>query len=203
MRAAATRHINAHGFTLIEMMVALIIMAILGLMAWRGLDGLIRGKERIESHSEQQRDLQYALTLLDRDCQAMVVRDDKLSNPVALGTRSVWWMRYDQQTGLAGWQLVGYRSQADGLYRLISAPFKSRDAALEAWRSLSSSPDAGYGQTEQARLSPHINRQDVTVLSDAPNKTIPIKGLRVIWQFTSNQPGADRPVTRVCLAGGS
>ena len=65
---ARTRGSRMKGFTLIEMMIALVIMGIIGLMAWRGLDGLVRGKERLESHANQQRDLHYALTLLDRDC---------------------------------------------------------------------------------------------------------------------------------------
>jgi len=40
------------------------------------------------------------------------------------------------------------------------------------------------------------------VLGDAPNKTSPVKGLKVLWYLASNQPGNEQPVTRVCLAGG-
>jgi general secretion pathway protein J len=32
------------GFTLIEVMVAMIIMAIVGLMAWQGMDAMLRSK---------------------------------------------------------------------------------------------------------------------------------------------------------------
>lgn len=192
---------NAKGFTLIEMMVALVIMAIIGLMAWRGLDGLVRGKERIEAHAEQQRDLQYALTLLDRDCLAMVI-DDQVSQPVALGGRSVWWLRNDANGGMPAWQIVGYRSQTDGLYRAISTSFPTKDKALEAWRSLSSAPDGGYSQVDLQLISKQIVRQDTTVLSNAPNTTSPVKGLKVLWYLASNQPGNEQPITRICLAGG-
>lgn len=198
--ASPTKRADA-GFTLIEMMVALVIMAIIGLMAWRGLDGLIRGKERIEAHAEQQRDLNYALTLLDRDCIAMVI-DDQVSQPVALGNRSVWWLRNDANGGMPAWQIVGYRSQSDGLYRAISASFPNKDKAIEAWRGLSSAPDGGYSQVELQLISKQIVRQDITVLSDAPNKATPVKGLKVLWYLASNQPGNEQPVTRVCLAGG-
>ena len=196
-----SQHRHACGFTLIEMMVALVIMAMIGLMAWRGLDGLVRGKERLEAHAEQRRDLQYALTLLDRDCLSMVI-DDQVSQPVALGSRSVWWLRNDANGGMPAWQIVGYRSQTDGLYRLLSPAFPNKDKALEAWRGLSVAPDGGYSQADAQLMSQQIVRQDTTVLGDAPNKTSPVKGLKVLWYLASNQPGNEQPVTRICLAGG-
>ena len=192
---------NARGFTLIEMMVALVIMAIIGLMAWRGLDGLIRGKERIEAHAVQQRDLQYALTLLDRDCLSMVI-DDQIGQPVALGSRSVWWLRHNANGGIPAWQIVGYRTQTDGLYRALSPVFTNKEKALEAWRGLSSAPDGGYSQAELQLITQQIVRQDTTVLSNAPNVTTPVKGLKVLWYLAANQPGNEQPVTRLCLAGG-
>ena len=198
---ARTRGSRMKGFTLIEMMIALVIMGIIGLMAWRGLDGLVRGKERLESHANQQRDLHYALTLLDRDCLAMVV-DDAVGQPVALGTRSIWWLRHDTASGIPAWQVIGYRSQADGLYRALSPGFPNKEKALEAWRSVTTSPDAGYSQVDLQLIGPQIVRQDVTVLSDAPNKTFPVKGLRVLWFLAANQGGNEQPVTRACLAGG-
>jgi len=196
-----SQHIRARGFTLIEMMVALIIMAMIGLMAWRGLDGLVRGKERLEAHAEQQRDLQYGLTLLDRDCLSMVV-DDQVGQPVALGSRSVWWLRNDANGGPPAWQIVGYRSQTDGLYRVLSPAFPNKDKALEAWRGLSAAPDGGYSQADSQLISLQIVRQDTTVLADAPNKTSPVKGLKILWYLASNQPGQEQPITRICLAGG-
>lgn len=190
------------GFTLIEMMVALVIMGIIGLMAWRGLDGLLRGKERVESHSVQQRDVHYALTLLDRDCGLMVSQDDLGLAPVALGNRSVWWVRQVSLTGLPGWQIIGYRVQADGLTRMTSPAFGTKDKAIEAWRAALTSPDSDVSLVDNQLLSSEIVRQKVTALSDAPNKTFPIKGLKFVWQLAGNDPVSDRPIARVCLGGG-
>lgn len=36
----------AGGFTLIEVLVALLIMAILATLSWQGLDGIVRARER-------------------------------------------------------------------------------------------------------------------------------------------------------------
>ncbi|HJV70665.1 prepilin-type N-terminal cleavage/methylation domain-containing protein [Ideonella sp.] len=42
----------ARGFTLVEVMVALVIMAVLATMAWQGVDGLVRAREGAERSGE-------------------------------------------------------------------------------------------------------------------------------------------------------
>ena len=41
------------GFTLIEVLVALIVISMVGLMAWRGMDAMMRGQENIEGRAKQ------------------------------------------------------------------------------------------------------------------------------------------------------
>lgn len=190
------------GFSLIEVMIALVIMSMLGLMSWRGLDALIRGKERIEAYSRQHRDIHYALALLDRDCNAMLRAETFGSPPVLLGNESVWWMRSMGNNDKPGWQLVGYQTKSDGLYRMISSPFATRDIAHEAWQTLVKAPEKGFPGAEAQFLSADIQRQQVSILSDFPSATTPIKALQVVWQVIANDPYADRALTRVCLAGG-
>lgn len=40
---------HGRGFTLVEMLVALVILAILGVLAWRGIDGLVHARARIDA----------------------------------------------------------------------------------------------------------------------------------------------------------
>lgn len=190
------------GFSLIEVMIALVIMSMLGLMSWRGLDGLIRGKERIEAYSRQHRDMHYALALLDRDCNAMLRAETLGFPPVLLSNESVWWMRSMGNNDKPGWQLVGYQTKSDGLFRMISAPFATRDIAREAWQTLVKAPDKGYPGAEAQFLSADIQRQQIRILSDLPNTATPVKALQFVWQVIANDPYADRALTRVCLAGG-
>jgi general secretion pathway protein J len=43
----------SRGFTLVEVMVALLIMAVLSTMAWRGIDGIARTREAAQERMEQ------------------------------------------------------------------------------------------------------------------------------------------------------
>ena len=70
----STRRVDA-GFTLVEVLVALIIMAVVGLMAWRGMDAMIRGRETIDRRSTQDASYIQLVRQFERDCQEM------LSNP--------------------------------------------------------------------------------------------------------------------------
>ena len=48
----STRRVDA-GFTLVEVLVALIIMAVVGLMAWRGMDPVNRGRMTLDRRPTQ------------------------------------------------------------------------------------------------------------------------------------------------------
>lgn len=190
------------GFSLIEVMIALIIMSMLGLMAWRGLDGLIRGKERIEGYSIEQRDLHYALTVIGRDCNAMINGDNLSATPVAIGTHTVWWLRNGSRNNKPGWQLVGYSTNQSGLERMISSPFYTKDAALEAWQGVIKAPDKATINSESQHLSDTIVAQDVTALSGTPGLSSPTRALQIVWHLTSNDSSNTRPLVHICLAGG-
>ncbi|PUE12161.1 type II secretion system protein J [Limnohabitans sp. T6-20] len=49
------------GFTLIEVLVAIGVMALMALMAWRGLDGMLRTQSSLQSRSDDIRTLQAGL----------------------------------------------------------------------------------------------------------------------------------------------
>lgn len=58
---------DVRGFTLIEVMIAIVIMAVLSLMAWRGLDSMSRTNARLEERSAQSAQLMRALQQIERD----------------------------------------------------------------------------------------------------------------------------------------
>jgi general secretion pathway protein J len=56
------------GFTLIEVLVAITILAIIAVMGWRGLDSIIRARGTLNSELEQSRGAQISFAQLENDC---------------------------------------------------------------------------------------------------------------------------------------
>ena len=57
----------SRGFTLIEVLVAISVMALMSLMAWRGLDGMLRSQSSLQTRSDDIRSLQAGLAQWQTD----------------------------------------------------------------------------------------------------------------------------------------
>ncbi len=62
------------GFTLLELLVALTVFALVSVIAYSGLHTVLQGKERTELHAAKLRQLQNAMLLLERDLLQFAVR---------------------------------------------------------------------------------------------------------------------------------
>ena len=69
-----------HGFTLVELMVALMVMALLSLMSWRGLDAMGRAQAQTQARADAVLALQSGLAQWGADLDAMAT---ELANPAA------------------------------------------------------------------------------------------------------------------------
>jgi general secretion pathway protein J len=65
------RPAKSHGFTLIEVLVAISVMALMSLMAWRGLDGMLRAQSGMQSRADDIRTLQAGLAQWQTDLDQM------------------------------------------------------------------------------------------------------------------------------------
>ena len=63
----------ARGFTLVEMLVALAIVALMGSMAWVGIDSLLRAQRGSQAHAEASAQLHIALRQWEVDLDAAVL----------------------------------------------------------------------------------------------------------------------------------
>ena len=58
---------SQQGFTLIEVMVAIMLMALVSVIAWRGLDSVTRADQHLQASTEQTEGLLRALNQMQRD----------------------------------------------------------------------------------------------------------------------------------------
>ena len=70
--AGPHRHpLHSRGFTLVEVLVALVIMAILSAMAWQGLEGVLRARDASRDSIDRTTRMATVLTHWEQDLQAV------------------------------------------------------------------------------------------------------------------------------------
>lgn len=65
------------GFTLLELVIAIAIFALLGLASWRLFDGVVRTQQGAGQHEREVRALQRAVGVIERDVWQAVAGDRK------------------------------------------------------------------------------------------------------------------------------
>ena len=59
------------GFTLVEVLVAMVVMAIMSLMAWQGVDGIVRARDANQTRLEQTLRLETVISQWEQDIAAL------------------------------------------------------------------------------------------------------------------------------------
>lgn len=128
-RAAALQ--KSGGFTLIEVLVASAILALMALISWRGLDGMAKAQFSLQSRSDAHQTLQVGLSQWRTDLDNM----SSLPNVPALDWdgRVLRITRQHSQDPQAGLQVVAWSLGNGQWTRWQSAPLTRRDAWLLAW----------------------------------------------------------------------
>lgn len=62
---------RARGFTLVELLVAISILAMVAVLGWRGLDGIVRARVSLTEQMETTRGMQLAFAQMQSDCEHM------------------------------------------------------------------------------------------------------------------------------------
>lgn len=195
----------ATGFTLIEVMVSLAILAVIAGLAWRGIDAVVKSRDVVRQRMDRIQRLQSAMSQWEADMGQLVDTD------VVPG------LSFDGATLRAtrshrdGVQLLTWSLQPDGLHRWASAPVQDIQALQDLWIS---SLQSRQGGTQDLRVLDGLatwqlyyfdsssrgwrNAQssgDVATTGNPRRADRLPDGLRVVLQFT---PGgtAEGSVTR-------
>lgn len=151
------------GFALIEVLVAMTIMALVGLMAWRGMDALILGREVIDRRANQDAIYTQLVNQFERDCQFILRAEVLGSSPLSAGAKNIWWIRQLQVDNRDAWMIVGYGITPAGLQRWTSAPLLRRSEAVALWAGVSRDPDLLSSSFRVSLTLPDVIRQTTFV----------------------------------------
>jgi general secretion pathway protein J len=119
------------GFTLIEVLVASAILALMALISWRGLDGMSKAQVALQTRSDDNQTWQVGLAQWRTDLDNMVT----LQNTPALDWdgRVLRITRQHSQDPQAGMQVVAWTLGNGQWTRWQSAPLTQRAAWAQAW----------------------------------------------------------------------
>ena len=115
------------GFTLIEVLVALTIMAVLAGLAWRGLDGMLRAKNGSQEAVERSARINTILAQWEQDLSQLY--DSGVVPAIAFDGRTLLVTRtFDDGVGIVAWSLRGTNWQ-----RWVSPAATRTQALRESW----------------------------------------------------------------------
>ncbi len=177
-RCDVKRVTHDQGFALLEVIIAVAIMALVGLMAWRGMDAMIRGREVIDRRANQDANYSQLVRQFERDCQEVLRRPELSSlalamgnsvtqgsniSALAAGAKNLWFMRRFRADNQDAWLIAGYVMGPNGLQRWTSRPLLRRVDAAGLWTGILRDPDLSSSDLLLSLEVPAVTRQSFLV----------------------------------------
>jgi general secretion pathway protein J len=127
MAAAARQAVHPRGFTLIEVMVALLVMSVIAMMGWRGIDSMARTRELAQASAEKT--LRLSAIVAQFEADLMALQDSATVPGLAFDGASLRMVRRAE----GGLQVVVWALRAGRWQRWAGAPTSRVHALQESW----------------------------------------------------------------------
>ncbi|WP_323142215.1 PulJ/GspJ family protein [Massilia phyllosphaerae] len=206
------RHLaRRSGFTLVELLVAISILAIVAVLGWRGLDSIVRARSSLTTQMEVTRGMQLAFAQLQSDCEHITRPEILNGRPYLLiGNDRITMVRdvftENQPSRL---QVVAYRIVNGTLMRRESNV--TRDLAeLDAlWQASTSDTDTGgavalQGGVAGMQVLVWQNdgwRQAVATINTVAQSATGVSQEATGLQVALQQQGQEVPLSKFFLVG--
>jgi general secretion pathway protein J len=150
-RGIRVRPRAAFGFTLIEMLVAIALLAVVAMLSWRGLDATIRSRNDIVENLSQTRELGKYFAQLQYDALNVVAPEEVFGAPLRMRPNELVLVRHlgTGSGGLTQLQVVRYQLKGHELLRSASPPLSSLSQLNDALQHMDTF--AGVVVSDQAR----------------------------------------------------
>ncbi|KVZ39584.1 general secretion pathway protein GspJ [Burkholderia ubonensis] len=219
-RSESARRVRTRGFTLIELMIAIAILAVVAVLAWRGLDQIMRGRDKVSSAMEEERIFAQMFDQMRIDARRAATDDEAGQPALGVAGNTLQIVRaFDAPGAAPRLQVIRYRIAAGRVVRYASPPLadanRLRDTLknpdVEGWSAVALMggvgaidaklyvPRVGWTtnvQTADEALAQNNDAIKVPQLGNAPPPRA-VTGLQVSIGATSLRV----PVTRIFLVG--
>ena len=132
---------GARGFTLIEMLVAIGLLAVIAMLSWRGLDATIEGRDHIVGTLAQTRGFGRYFAQLQYDALNLVAPEEVFGPPLRMKPDELVLVRHlDVGSKPTRLQVIRYQLKGHQLSRSASAPLSTLSQLNDALQHMDTFP---------------------------------------------------------------
>lgn len=209
---------RAGGFTLVELLVAISILAIVAVLGWRGLDGIVRARIALTENMETTRGMQLAFAQMQSDTEHLAADDILKGRPYMQveNDRMTLVRKSFVENEPMRLQVVSYRVRDGVLIRRESAGTRDLVQLDLLWKAASSDADTavpvvlqsgvtgmqvqGWSNGQwQAIQAPLVAAQGLAALGQPAPLAGATEGVQVVLQVQ----GQSAPMVKAFLVGGA